>query len=282
MKKKQAIIDILLSQMEKNESIPPLSNNSLLLQREVTKDSPDFKKIGNMIKSDPALTSHILKIANSPVYKGLEQVDNVKEAMLRLGINEIKNVVIWAMHQSNFKTQDLFIKKFKKNLWFHSLSCATGALWAAKYLGLENIAQRAFIAGLLHDMGALYLLTALEKIKSARKIENYPSEFVLNELINQFHTEQGYELLKNWNLPEPFLIVARDHHIQEFDQSDLLLVLIRLINNICKKIETGNKVHDTAAIVASTEAAVLNLTELGIAEIEIVIEAAQEKFKTLF
>ena len=282
MNDNQAIIDILLTQMESNESIPPLSNNSLLLQQELTKASPDFNKIGNMIKSDPALTSHVLKIANSVVYKGLEQIDNVKEAMLRLGLDEIKNVAVWAIHQANFKSQDPFIKKFKTNLWFHSLSCATGSFWAAKYLEMDNIVPKAFVAGLLHDMGALYLLTALGKVKSANKIENYPSEFVLNELIKKFHTEQGYELLKHWNLSEQLLIVARDHHTKDFDQSNLLLVLIRLINKICLKIEKGNKIEDTAAIVASTEAMILNLTELGIAEIEIGIEAEQEKFKALF
>ncbi len=282
MEKNQAIIDILLSQMEKNESIPPLSSNSLLLQQEITKDSPSFKKIATMIRYDPALTSHVLKIANSVVYRGLNQIDNIKDAILRLGLDEMKNIIIWAVHKSNFKTKDPFIKKFKTDLWYHSLSCATGALWAANYLEMENIAPKAFIAGLLHDMGVLYLLTALEKTKSANKIEKYPSEFVLNELIKKFHTGQGYELLKLWNLPEQFTIVARDHHTQDFDQSDLLLVLIRLINKICRKMETGNKVDDTAAILASTEANILNLTELGIAEIEIGIEAQQEKFNILF
>jgi len=282
MENNKAIIDILLSQMGKSESIPPLSNNSMLLQRELTKESPDFKKMGNLIKSDPPLTSHVLKIANSPVYKGLEPVDNIKEALLRLGTNEIKNIATWAIHQSNFKTKDPFIKKFKANLWFHSLSCATGAVWAAKYLEMDEITPKAFIAGLLHDMGALYLLTALEKIKSDKEIEQYPSEFVLNALIEKFHTEQGAQLLKHWNLPEQFIIIARDHHIDNFDQSNMLLVLIRFINKICKKMEQGNKKEDTAVIVACDEANILNLSELGIAEIEIGIEAAQEKFKTLF
>jgi len=131
-------------------------------------------------------------------------------------------------------------------------------------------------------MGALYLLTALEKIKNDEKIEQYPSEFVLNALIEKFHTEQGAQLLKLWNLPEQFMIIARDHHVDNFDQSNMLLVLIRLVNKICKKIEQGNKKEDTVVIVASDEANILNLTELGIAEIEIGIEAAQEKFKTLF
>lgn len=284
MNKNEAIIDIILSQVKKEESLPPLSNNSLMLQREMTKSSPDFKKIENMIKADPALTSHILKIANSVVYKGLEEVDTVKEAILRLGINEINNIAAWTIHQSNFQTKDPFIKAHKTQLWFHSLSCAVGCVWAAKYLDLdmEKVISKAFISGLLHDMGSLCLLTALEKIKAGNKIKDYPSDFLLQELIETFHTDQGYKLLKHWNLPKEFYTIARDHHAEEFDHTDLLLILVRLIDKICRKMEMGNKPEDTAAVISSIEAKLLGVSEIGIAEIEIEIESSQKKFKTLF
>ena len=284
MEKNEAIIDILLSQVKKEDSLPPLSHNSLMLQREITKSSPDFKKIENMIKADPALTSHILKIANSVVYKGLEEVDSVKEAILRLGTNEINNIATWTIHQSNFQTKDPFIKTYKAKLWFHSLSCAVGCVWTAKYLDLdrEEVISKAFISGLLHDMGSLCLLTALEKVKTENKIEDYPSDFLLEELIEKFHTDQGYKLLKFWNLPKEFYTVARDHHAEEFNHSDLLLTLVRLIDKICCKMETGNKPENTAAVISSLEAKILGVSEIGIAEIEIEIESSQEKFKTLF
>ncbi|MCK5696006.1 MAG: HDOD domain-containing protein [Desulfobacula sp.] len=284
MKKNEAIIDILLSQVKKEDSLLPLSQNSLMLQREITKNSPDFKKIENMIKADPALTSHILKIANSVVYKGLEEVDSVKEAILRLGTNEINNIATWTIHQSNFQTKDPFIKAYKTKLWFHSLSCAVGCVWTSKYLDLdrESVVSKAFISGLLHDMGSLCLLTALEKVKTENKIEDYPSDSLLQELIEKFHTDQGYKLLKYWNLPKEFYTVARDHHAEEFNHSDLLLTLVRLIDKICLKMETGNKPADTAAVISSIEAKLLGVSEIGIAEIEIEIEPSQEKFKTLF
>jgi HD-like signal output (HDOD) protein len=281
MEKNKALIDIILSQVKKEESLPPLSNNSLLLQREITKSEPNLKKIENMIKADPALTSHILRIANSIVYKGLETVDSVKEAMLRLGTNEISNIASWAIHQSNFQTKDPFIKTQQNKLWFHSLSCAVGSQWTAKYLGMDEVVPRAFISGLLHDMGTLCLLTALERVKAEKKIEKYPSDFLLKKLIEKFHAEQGYNLLKFWNLPEEFYTVARDHHAEKFDHSNLLLTLIRLVNNICNKMETGNKTEDTSAIISSVEADILGVSEINIAEIEIEIESSQEKFKTL-
>ncbi|MCP3898142.1 MAG: HDOD domain-containing protein [Desulfobacteraceae bacterium] len=281
MENNEAIIDIILSQVKKKDSLPPLSSNSLLLQKEIAKKTPDFNKIKNMVQADPALTSHILKIANSVVYKGLTQVGTVKEALIRLGTEEIKNITAWAMHQSNFQTKDPFIKEHKKRLWFHSLSCAMGATWAANYLELDEIQPKAFVSGLLHDIGALLLLTALEKVKTENRIETYPSEFVLQELINKFHTEQGCLLLKHWNLPNHFLTIAKDHHSDDFDHSDILLVLIRLIDKLCLKMESGNSVS-MAAIASSIEANILGLSEIGIAEIEIGIEASQEKFKSLF
>ncbi len=284
MAKDEAIIDIILSQVEKEESLPPLSNNSLLLQREMTKTSPDFKKIENMIKSDPALTSHVLRIANSVVYKGLEQVESVKEAILRLGTKEINNITTWAIHQSNFQSKDPFIKTYKSKIWFHSLSCAVGSAWTAKYLdlGMEEVGSKAFICGLLHDMGSLCLITALEKVKNDNKIEHYPSDFLLQELIGKFHADQGFKLLKYWNLPEEFYSTARDHNAEEFDHSNVLLTLIRLIDQICHKMERGNTAEDMATIISSNEANILGVSEIGIAEIEIEIEASQEKFKTLF
>lgn len=282
MEKDKAIIDVILNEVKKEESLPPLSRNALSLQQEITKSSPDIKKIENMIKSDPSLTSHILRIANSVIYRGLEEIDSVKEAILRLGLEEIKNVAAWAIHQSNFKTKDPFINTYKSRLWFHSLSCAAGSAWAAKYLDLdtEAVGSKAFIAGLLHDMGSLALLTALEKAASNNKISTYPpADKVLSGLIQRFHPEQGYLLLKHWNLPKEYCIIAREHHAEDFDQSDILLVLIRLINKLCLKMEAGNKREDTAAVVSSIESNILGVSEIGIAEIEIEIESFQEKFK---
>ncbi len=284
MEKNEAIIDIILSQVEKEESLPPLSNNSLLLQKEMTKISPDFKKIENMIKADPALTSHVLRIANSVIYKGLEQVETVKEAILRLGTNEINNITTWAIHQSNFQSKDPFIKAFKTKLWFHSLSCAVGSAWTAQYLDLDEgeVVSKAFISGLLHDMGSLCLITALEKVKNEDKIQHYPSEFLLQELIGKFHSDQGYKLLKYWNLPKEFYRVARDHSAEMFDHTNLLLTLIRLVDQICHKMEGSNTTEDMSTIISSNEANILGVSEIGIAEIEIEIEASQKKFKTLF
>ncbi len=277
MQEKKSIIDILKSQMKRENSLPVLSKNSLNLQKEVVKEDPDFKKIGIMIKMDPSLTGYILKMANSSYYRGLEQVSTIKEAMIRLGNIELCNIIVQAVHKQNFQSKDPFIRQYQKKLLNHSISCAVGSFWTAKYLELEDMISRSFIAGLLHDMGKLYLLTAFEKMKTSSVIQHYPPSSLIEEIIHSLHAEQGYELLSHWNLPESLCKIAGNHHMEKFDETDVLLVLIRCVNQVCNKMESGNKEEDTARIASSVEADILGLSEIGLAEMEIAIEDYQQK-----
>ena len=198
--------------------------------------------------------------------------------MIRLGKIELCNIIIQAVHKNNFQSGDPFIRKFQRALLNHSLSCAIGSFWTAKYLELEDIIPKSFIAGLLHDMGKLYLLTAFEKMKAGKLIKNYPANALIEEIIAKLHAEQGYELLSHWNLPESLCKIAGDHHKEEFDQTDVLLVLVRCVDQVCNKMETGNKEEDTARIASSIEADILGISEIGLAEMEIAIEDYQSKF----
>lgn len=278
MNKEGSIIDILKSQMEKKESLPVLSRNSLKLQNEIIKKDPDINRIEKIIRMDPSVTAYILKMANSSYYRGLEQISTIKDAIIRLGTTELNNIILQAVHKKNFQSKDPFIRKHQIKLLSHSISCAVGSFWTAKYLELDDMLPISFIAGLLHDMGKLYILTAFEKIKTGNLIENYPSSALIEEIISTLHAEQGKKLLSHWNLPEYLCKIAGNHHLEEFDQTDILLALVRCVDQVCNKMETGNKEEDTARIASSAEVDILGLSEIGLAEMEIAIEDYQNKF----
>ena len=160
MSPQPSIIDIIKQQIKKEESLPVLSPKALTIQKEATKQDPDFEVLSRLVRMDPTLTSQVLKTANSPFYRGLGNVDTIKDAVVRLGQNEMVNIVMKVLHQQNFRSSHPLIRPYQIRLWNHSVSCAIGSLWAVKYLSMEELIPRAFIAGLLHDMGKLYLLTA--------------------------------------------------------------------------------------------------------------------------
>src|SRR5205823_4927742 len=93
------------------------------------------------------------------------------------------------------------LKPYTGRLWKHACACAVGSKWLAERLGCRSIVQEAFMAGLLHDIGHLFLLKVLEDIHSSRKDLSLP-ETAVAEVLDSMHASQGESLLRHWNLPE--------------------------------------------------------------------------------
>lgn len=272
MPEQQSILEIIKSQIRKEESLPVLSPKAMKLQQEIIKPDPDFKTVIQQIQTDPTLTSQVLKAANSPFYRGLGEVETIKDAVLRLGQNEMVNLVMQAIHRQNFTSDQKEIKNYQNQLWSHSMACAIGSLWLARHLSMVHLVPKAFIAGLLHDMGKLYLLTALERLLKNKTAAVKPTPELMERIMDSLHAEMGYALLLKWNLPETYRIIARDHHTEKYDHSNLLLLIVRVANEVCLKMERNDPTEDLSGIVSSKEADILGISEIGIAQLEITLE----------
>ncbi len=269
----KSFIEIINEYQESDEILlPVLDEIALNIQQEVAKNDSDINRIERLICNDPSLTSQVLKTANSTFYKGLSKVSTVLNAIIRLGAGEISNIVTFVTQKKNFYSKDPFCRNVMEELWRHSAGCAVGAQWIAKESHSKELAHEAFTAGLLHDIGKLFLIKVVEMINLSEKTTIKPSTELLNEVMKNFHSERGYSLLKNWNLPEIYCDIARDHHSEEFDSNDILMAIVRLVNKTCNKLGIGlNK--DTSVVLAATpEAHVLGLSELFLAKLEITIE----------
>ncbi len=275
MGRETSFIDILDYCLEQKKIAPPVFNRTgLQIQQEVMREEPDPRTIEQLITFDPALTSQILRIANSAFFKGLSKITTIRNAIVRLGMKEIANIALLASQKSNFTSRYRTIRAAMQSLWVHSVACAIGAQWIALNCGMRSRAQEALTAGLLHDMGKLYILIITEALKRRGNIRQVPSETILHEALNSLHSRYGYELLSLWNLPEPYAVVARDHHLEEFDESNTLLVIVRLADMACNQQGIG-LLADTDLILAATpEADCLGLSEIQMAELEIRLEDA--------
>jgi HD-like signal output (HDOD) protein len=160
-------------------------------------------------------------------------------------------------------------------LWRHSVGCAIGASWLARQTGFQALAHEAFIAGLLHDVGKLYVLKVIDDMKTSKEIESLPSDPVIDELMQQLHTEQGYGLTVQWNLPEKYCQVTRDHHLAELDGNDFVLVLVRLANQVCHKMGIGLIEDPSIVLLETAEATQLQLSEMDLARLEVRLEDSQ-------
>jgi HD-like signal output (HDOD) protein len=91
-------------------------------------------------------------------------------------------------------------------------------------------------------------------------------------LESPLHTEQGYRLMTQWNLPQPYCVIARDHHNTHWDSNNNLLVIVRLVDQACRKIGLGINPDSTIIPAMTPEAHSLGLTEIQLAELEIALE----------
>ncbi len=179
-------------------------------------DDPDcsIAEIGNIISQDPALTTRLLKIVNSPFYGLASRVDTVTRAVSILGFEDIRTLVMATSSVEVFSrlSNDLVDME---TFWRHSIHCGVVARILATKCNVLN-AERLFIAGLLHDIGLLVMYHQLPD-KSGEVITRYGEGNeelyqIENSIIGFNHCEVGYELMRNFNMPPSLCEAVAFHH----------------------------------------------------------------------
>ena len=272
----QSFIEIVDKHLTSSDArLPVFNTTALRLQQEIAKEEPDIRQVEKLIVSDQSLTAKVLSVSNSSFYRGLQQVETVRNAIVRMGINEVSNIVMLVTHEHSFRSKDSFVHGMMRKLWQHSVGCAMGSNWLAKQCGLHAMAHEAFFGGLLHDVGMLFILTVIDDLKQSNKLKNQPSNALLVEAMDTLHTNHGHTLMAHWNLPQKYSQIARDHHQEEFDPNNLLLALVRLADKACCKLGIGLEEGSSLVLVATEEAKALHISEVDLARMEIMLEDSQ-------
>lgn len=275
METERSFLEIIEEYVEADRvTLPPFDKTAMRIQHEIRKPDVQISSIEKLIISDPAMASQVLKVANSAFFRGLAKVGTIKEAIVRLGLDEITRIVLVLSQKKLYQTQDSFIKNYRSRLWQHAIVSALVSQWVAKEAGYEELNQEAFFASLVHDIGKLFLITVMEQIKKSKDIPFIPSNSIINDIVRSQHAEQGYRLLKRWNLPETYWSVVRDHHNNTFDTENVPLIILRLVNKVCCKVGVSLEKYNDAAMSISAESAFFGFSEIKIAELELQVEDA--------
>lgn len=267
-----SLIDVINRFIESDAvKLPVFNSASARIQQEMAKSEPSIPVIEKIITSDQALATQVLKIANSSFYRGLAEVGTVRAAIMRLGMEEIEKIVLLATSRQHFHSTDKAINAMMKKLWQHAVGCAYGSVWLSRRYSYGVDQSQAFFGGLFHDVGKLLILVIIEQVKRKNKTLNI-TEALLLEAMARLHAREGAKLLAQWNMPEYFWVIARDHHNQELDEKNFLLLLVRMANLVCHKLGIGLEKDSSLVLPATLEASLLNLTEIDLAELEIFLE----------
>ena len=235
-----------------------------------------MNQVTDLANEDQSLAGQILKMANSPLYIGRVRTETVKEAVVRLGAQEVTNLAMAASQASLHVSDNRVINAFMQPLWLHSHACALGSRWLARKAGYPQHAEQAYMAGLLHDIGKLYLLKALERLNKMGVAQAALEEDLLLEIFEELHVEQGCRLMEHWNMPRVYYNVVANHHDDNFDTQDTVLTVVRLVNAACHMKGIGLQHDPSIDLAERTETAMLQLTQEETDDLLDVLEDSQE------
>ena len=257
---------------EPGGDLPVFDRTALLVHQEATREDPDTDKVIALIVQDQVLVAEVLKVANSSFFRGIKKISRIQDAVVRIGLREVVNCVMMATQRKNYASRNPFVQQYTSTLWKHSVACAYGAQWLARRCGYEDLAPEAFIAGLIHDVGKLLVLKALVSVGERDRNAPRITKTAADEFVDTMHPECGFLLMEKWNLPEPYCVVCRDHHRRDYDTANILLILVRLANLVCRKLGIGLREDPDLILVTCSEAGLLGLTDIALAELEIAVE----------
>jgi HD-like signal output (HDOD) protein len=275
MPENQSIVSLIKEQLAaRSAGIPVFHAVALRLQQTLARPNFTVEEVNRLICADPGLVSQVLRVANSSYYAGLSKVGTIHEAIIRLGSHEVANIAMLATQQDQYRSADPKFNVIMQKLWKHSYCCAAGSKWLALKSGYDLLAQEAFLAGLLHDIGNLYLLKVVEEICRTKQLQGGASEAIVGEVLSSMHVEQGVQLMQQWHLPEIYCQVVAGHEAEQWDRGNALLAIVRLADQTCNRLGIGVQPDASLVPFGSPEAQVLGLQEIALAELEIVLEDA--------
>ena len=144
----------LVERLDAIEDLPTIPHTMQAVLSSLDSVSASAEKLENIIKEDPVLTAKVLKIANSAAYGAGAEISSLSRAIVTIGFEEVRNIVI-GLSLSGIFCDDIGFDEFDAvDIWLHSIGVATCAKMIAQETdGLDP--EEMFTVGMLHDIGRI-------------------------------------------------------------------------------------------------------------------------------
>ncbi|HYQ46879.1 MAG TPA: HDOD domain-containing protein [Polyangiaceae bacterium] len=198
---------------------PPLPGVALELLSLSNRSDATIDRVVRLLEQDEMLAGGVMRLIGSPLYAGRSRIRSLKEAVVRLGVRTVRDLVFeTALHQGVFRLAEYgeTIEQIRR----HSTVTAYIARIVCKHAKIDE--EHAFLCGLLHDIGFAGLLFAVSNIEA----EESPPLIQLWGEIDVLHEQASRVVTKLWNLPvELQELVGHHHHLHTGETSRITAAL---------------------------------------------------------
>ncbi len=204
-------------------------------------------RLTSAIAKDKALMDRVLRQANSPLLGLAQRVQNPDHAVVLLGFDALKEMVIRSVVTGAFRRMvDTFVRF--ESFWNHSVGCALGARLIASETGACD-PNDAFVAGLLHDIGYIVInMTIMEKF-AANANPRPIQDLVVSPATEgkQGHPGIGAMLAEQWGLaPDIVEAIGFHHHPSLATVNPPLVAVVHIAEVLCYHLAVSTPDYESA------------------------------------
>ncbi|NOH01726.1 MAG: HDOD domain-containing protein [Chloroflexi bacterium] len=253
----------------------PMPANVTRILREIDKSDVSIGMLSDFISLDQALAAQVLQMSNSASLGCARTCSTLYEAIMQVGLGRLKTILL-ASPAANMMNRSLRGYRFGEGeLWHHSLVTAVASEWLAQALRYPN-PEEAYVSGLLHDIGKLFLdqfvLSNYSRI--VEYVERYRMQLwqVEEKLLGIDHARLGGRIAERWNFPVPLVDAIRFHHYPSFARvNPQLPAVVNIANSFAADYQPVNanlglfsfQVHPESLNILKLDAAKLEKLKTG-------------------
>lgn len=270
-------LDRIVSTVGELPPVPSVISIAVGLTSNLHSDISDVSKV---LSSDQSLVAKILRLSNSPYYGRSREVKTVHEAIVVLGFDVLRSIVVAASAYVMYSGKDGSGSCAK--LWRHSVSTAIAARQIGEHLKLPD-KEEVFIAGLLHDIGKLVLMQKLPELyqKVISEVERTTCSFtaVESRSLGFDHCDVASLLLSEWAFPRSLVqAISRHHRPPSFQAGEAIpnAQVVNLANCVAKNIEIGFNDQRVQTLTNLDSARAMGLDEKSL---DSILEESREHYR---
>jgi putative nucleotidyltransferase with HDIG domain len=214
-----------LEQLEKVENLPTLPVVAKQIQKLIASPNSTMIQIAAIIAKDQAIAARVIRLINSAFYGLGGKVTSIQQAIVFLGLNTVKNLVMGVSVVKIFEESPSQASLFdRQKFWMHTFATALGAKLIAKKMNILEL-EDFFLAGLLHDIGILILDQFFHQefieimLGAAKKQIDYTR--AEQDFLGITHAEIGEFIARKWKLPEVLVHSILYHNKPLFTASEI-------------------------------------------------------------
>ena len=280
--KKAELIDTL-NQIEKLPTLPVVAQQILKL---ISSRNSSMTQVAEVITRDQAIAARVIRLTNSAFYGLRSRITSIQHAIVILGLNTVKNLVLGVSVVKTFEDSARASVFNREQFWLHTFGTAMGAKLMAKHLQRPND-EDYFLAGLLHDIGILAIDQFLhqEFVEILKRSLKDNADFLTSEMdvLSMSHGGVGGFIAEKWNIPDFLIHTIKYHHTpvsfpSEVEASCDYISVVHVADAMSRKTGVGKFVENFHPLLNEKIFDALCIPQLNVEEI---FEQVKQETKVL-